>query len=269
MNSKPVTFIAFLLLSASLSVGNAQNAIEPAPEPSQEKPIDPNRYSLEWGMLSLYGGMPQTVGRFVLDGEKLPGKNSMRFYEVQANQKAFENGQTLFDQSNYYYFSHTNTLTGSSNYLGITHDKAQTSVSNRRYRYNKGGTEITYMHGDHFFSKRDKVLHAKFYAEYRYGLFLAFNDINALIETQSRDGLLLIESQKSGRAYAGMGLIAGGGAGLNWRITHAFSLSLGISVAVQGGYTREKVRVNGEPDHRLRFGYLASALTIPVIKFNF
>lgn len=269
MKSTPATLIAFLLLSAILPVGNAQNAIEPAPEPSPEKPIDPHRYSAEWGLLSIYSGMPQTVGRFVLDGNKLQGSNSMRFYELQTNQRAFENGQTLFDQSNYYYFSHTNTLTGSSNYLGITHDKAQTSVDNRRYRYNKGGTEITYMHGDHFFSKREKILHAKFYAEYRYGLYLSFNDINTLIQTQSQNGSLLIATQKPGRSYAGMGLIAGAGAGLNWRITHAFSLSLGISIGLQGGYTREKVRVNGEPDHRLRFGYLASALTVPVIKFNF
>jgi hypothetical protein len=234
-----------------------------------DRPSVANVYALEWGTLYHHRGVPQIAGKMRLDGNPIGDASGFRFYALQANQRAFQGLQGTFDQANYYYLSHTATHSGRSISFGITHDKASVSNASGIYRYNKGGLELTLMLGRHFCTKRTLLGRLRGYAEYRGGLFLSLNDVNAAIETSIDRQPILLTSQARGRAFAGMGMLGGGGLGLNWRFTPALSLSLGMSATVMGGYTRERVTLNGAGNHRLRIGYAALLVCYPVVKLCF
>ncbi len=262
--------IAFLLQA------NVQAQSTPLPAPTKgprhaatEPPQVANVYALEWGTLYHHGGTPQIAGKMRLDGQAFGAASGFRLYALQPNQRAFQGLEGTFDQANYYYVSHTDTRTGRSIYFGITHDKASVSNATGIYRYNKGGMELTFMLGQHFLTQRTLLGRIRGYAEYRGGLFVSLNDVNAAIATSIGNQMSLVTSQARGRAFAGMGVMGGGGLGLNWRFTPALSFSLGLSATVMGGYTRERVTRDGAVDHRLRIGYAALMVCYPVVKLCF
>lgn len=234
-----------------------------------ERIDDKHLYSLEWGTLYHYGGLPQASGHFRLDGQRLDWPSGLRFYALQSFQKPFQGGQGTFDQGNYYYFSHINTDRNEILTLGITHDKAETSNDSRKYRYNKGGMEITALYGKHWFTGKTFLRVFRLYADARAGAMLSFNDIDAVITLPNDGQPLQIQSAKRGRSYSGMGLLGCVGGGINCRINHAFSIGIGLNFTGFWGYTREPICVGGIYGGRLRIGYGGLTANYPVIQLIF
>jgi hypothetical protein len=234
-----------------------------------ERINDKHLYSMEWGTLYHYGGLPQASGHFRLDGQRLDWPSGLRFYALQSFQKPFQGGQGTFDQGNYYYFSHINTDRDEILTLGITHDKAETSNDTRKYRYNKGGMSLTTLYGKHWFTTKTVLRVFRLYADARAGAMISFNDIHADISLRNEGLPFQIQSAKRGRSYSGMGLLGCVGGGINCRINHAFSIGIGVNFTGFWGYTREAVYVNGFTGGRLRIGFGGITANYPVIQLIF
>ena len=224
----------------------------------------------------------QFSGQYKLNGKKLHINPKPRFYAVQPGQVPFSSFNEILDQSNAGYLnirlkrlerSRFSLLRNTRLIVGITHHKLQTGSDTVHYKYDDGGTELTFMLDKNLTEEISKLNFDKiglvFSVNMQVGFFLSV----AKIRTEIRVPGQTILSTNTKRwqlpnPNTGWGMMASANLEIG-KIFGRFAFTVGSKLMMEGLYSSDKVTVNDVPGYTLKVSNYGIFFSGPVLNLKY